>query len=157
MLNKLTDVTYKINFALIYKIFNFLLWRLITKYQTYLVLFQHSRPKIARGHVNLISFPESPSICPVQSLKDYLVRTTPLRAIDAQHMIIQLKLPHNSLPSQTLSLLDNVYDSICRCGNFHIPPAHYSQSLGCMVRVRIKNMCGPDLQTRSIVQTHHHI
>ena len=57
------------------------------------MLFQHSRPKIVRGHVNVMSFPESPSICPVQSLKDYLVRTAPLRAVDAQHMIIQLRLP----------------------------------------------------------------
>ena len=48
-------------------------------------------------------FPESPSICPVQSLKDYLVRTAPLRAVDAQHMFIQLRLPHKSVSSQTLA------------------------------------------------------
>ena len=67
------------------------------------MLFQHSRLKIVRGHVNIMSFPESPSICPVQSLKDYLVRTTPLHAVDAQHMFIQLRQPHKSVSSQTLA------------------------------------------------------
>ena len=103
MLNKLTDVTYEIIYALIYIICNFVLWRLITKYRTDLVLFQHSRPKIVRGHVNVMSFPESPSICPVLSLRDYLVRTAPLRAVDAQHMFIQLRQPHKSVSSQTLA------------------------------------------------------
>ena len=50
-----------------------------------------------------MSFPESPSICPVLSLKDYLVRTAPLRAVDAQHMFIQLRQPHKSVSSQTLA------------------------------------------------------
>ena len=67
------------------------------------MLFQHSRPKIVRGLVNVKSFPESPSFCPVQSLKDYLVRTTPLHAVDAQHRIIQLRLPNKSVSSQTLA------------------------------------------------------
>ena len=53
--------------------------------------------------MNVMSFPESPSICPVQSLKDYLVRTAPLRAVDAQHMFIQLRQPHKSVSSQTLA------------------------------------------------------
>ena len=48
-------------------------------------------------------FPESPSICPVLSLKDYLVRTAPLCAVDAQHMFIQLRQPHKSVSSQTLA------------------------------------------------------
>ena len=103
MLNNLTDVTFKIIYALIYIICNFVPWRLITKYRTDLVLFQQSRPKIGRGHVNVMSFPESPSICPVQSLKDYLVRTTPLRAVDAQHMFIQLRHPYKSVSSKTLA------------------------------------------------------
>ena len=50
-----------------------------------------------------MSFPESPSICPVLSLKDYLVRTAPLHAVDAQHMFIQLRQPHKSVSSQTLA------------------------------------------------------
>ena len=48
-------------------------------------------------------FPESPSICPVQSLKVYLVRSTPLYAVDAQHMFIQLRLSVKSVSSQTLA------------------------------------------------------
>ena len=48
-------------------------------------------------------FPESPSIYPVLSLKDYLVRTAPLCAVDAQHMFIQLRQPHKSVSSQTLA------------------------------------------------------
>ena len=50
-----------------------------------------------------MSFPESPSIILVQSLKNYLVRIAPLCAFDAQHMIIQLRLPHKSVSSQTLA------------------------------------------------------
>ena len=44
-----------------------------------------------------MSFPEQPSICPVLSLKDYLVRTTPLRAVDAKYMFIQLRKPYKSV------------------------------------------------------------
>ena len=50
-----------------------------------------------------MSFPEKPSICPVLSLKDYLVRTAPLRAVDAQHMFIQPRRPYKSVSSQTLA------------------------------------------------------
>ena len=42
-------------------------------------------------------------MCPVHSLKDYLVRTAPLHAVDAQHMFIQLRKPHESVSSQTLA------------------------------------------------------
>ena len=50
-----------------------------------------------------MSFPEQPSICPVLSLKDYLVRTAPLRAVDAKYMFIQLRKPYKSVSSQTLA------------------------------------------------------
>ena len=50
-----------------------------------------------------MSFPEKPSICPVLSLKDYLVRTALLRAVDANNMFIQLREPHKSVSSQTLA------------------------------------------------------
>ena len=50
-----------------------------------------------------MSFPEEPSICPVLSLKDYLVRTAPLRAVDANNMFIQLRKPYKSVSSQTLA------------------------------------------------------
>ena len=55
--------------------------------------------------MNVMSFPELPSICPVLSLQDYLVRTAPLRlrAVDVQHMFIQLRLPQKSVSSQTLA------------------------------------------------------
>ena len=50
-----------------------------------------------------MSFPEKPSISSVLSLKDYLVRTASLRAVDANNMFIQLKKPHKSVSSQTLA------------------------------------------------------
>ena len=53
--------------------------------------------------MNVITFPEQPSICPVLSLKDYLVRTAPLHAVDANNMFIQLREPHKSVSSQTLA------------------------------------------------------
>ena len=53
--------------------------------------------------MDIMAFPEVPSICPVLSLKDYLVRTAPLHAVDAQHMFIQLRLPRKSVCSQTLA------------------------------------------------------
>ena len=53
--------------------------------------------------MNVLSFPEQPSICPVLSLKDYLVRTALLHAVDANNMFIQLRKPHKSVSSQTLA------------------------------------------------------
>ena len=53
--------------------------------------------------MNVLSFPEQPSICPVLSMKDYLVRTAPLRTTDANKMFIQLRRPHKYLSSQTLA------------------------------------------------------
>ena len=50
-----------------------------------------------------MSFPEKPSICPVLSLKDYLVRTAPLCTVDAKNMFIQLRKPYKSVSSQTLA------------------------------------------------------
>ena len=50
-----------------------------------------------------MSFPEQHSICPVLSLKDYLVRTTPLCAEFAKYMFIQLRKPYKSVSSQTLA------------------------------------------------------
>ena len=53
--------------------------------------------------MNVMSFPEKPSICPVLSLKDYLVRTAPLHAVDTEYMFIQLRKPYKSVSSQTLA------------------------------------------------------
>ena len=53
--------------------------------------------------MNVLSFPNKPSICPVLSLRDYLVRTAPLRHADATKMFIQLRKPHKSVSSQTLA------------------------------------------------------
>ena len=53
--------------------------------------------------MDVMVFLEAPSICPVLSLKDYLVRTAPLHAVDAKHMFIQLRKPHKSVSSQTLA------------------------------------------------------
>ena len=85
------------------------------------MLFQHSRPKIVRGHVNVRLFTESPSICPVLSLKDYLVRTAALHAVDAQHMFIQLRQPHKSVSSQTLAhwIMSMMADAGVDTSSFH--------------------------------------
>ena len=53
--------------------------------------------------MNVLSFPDKPSICPVLSMKDYLVRTAPLHTADANKMFIQLRKPHKSVSSQTLA------------------------------------------------------
>ena len=65
--------------------------------------FQHSRENTLRGWVNVSLFPGKPSICPVLSLRDYLVRTALLRHTDAFKMFIQLRKPHKSVSSQTLA------------------------------------------------------
>ena len=65
--------------------------------------FQHSIKKTVRGWVNVLSFPDKPSICPVLSLRDYLVRTALLHHADANKMFIQLRKPHKSVSSQTLA------------------------------------------------------
>ena len=52
-----------------------------------------------------MSSPEKPSICPVLSLKDYLVRTAPLHTVDAKYMFILLRKPYKSVSSQTLAHL----------------------------------------------------
>ena len=53
--------------------------------------------------MDVLSFPEQPSICLVLSLKDYLVRTAPLCAIDAYNVFIWLRKSHKSVSSQTLA------------------------------------------------------
>ena len=59
--------------------------------------------------MNVLSFPDKPSICPVQSQRDYLVRTAPLRDADANKMLIQLRKPHKPVSSQTLAhLMTNI-------------------------------------------------
>ena len=59
--------------------------------------------KTLRGWVNVLSFPDKPSICPVLSLRDYLLRTAPLRHADANKMLIQLRKLHKSVSAQTLA------------------------------------------------------
>ena len=53
--------------------------------------------------MNVLSFPDKPSICPVLSLREYLVRTAPLCNTDAVKMFIQLRKPHKSVSAQTLA------------------------------------------------------
>ena len=53
--------------------------------------------------MNVLSFPEHPSICPVLSLKDFLVRTAPLCHTDAFKMFIQLRKLYKSVSAQTLA------------------------------------------------------
>ena len=53
--------------------------------------------------MNVLAFPEKPSICPVLSLRDYLVRTAPLRDTDAHKMFISLRKPYKSVSAQTLT------------------------------------------------------
>ena len=53
--------------------------------------------------MNVLLLPDKPSACPVLSLRDYLVRTTPLHDTDAHRMFIQLRKPHKSVSSQTLA------------------------------------------------------
>ena len=67
------------------------------------MLFQHSRQKTIRGWVNVMAFPECPSICPVLSLRDYLARTAPLHHANAYKMFISLRKPHKSVSAQTLA------------------------------------------------------
>ena len=53
--------------------------------------------------MNVLSFPDKPSICPVLSLNVYLVRTAPLHHADANKMFIQLRKPQKSVSSQALA------------------------------------------------------
>ena len=53
--------------------------------------------------MKVISFPDKPSICPVLSLRDYIVRTAPLCHTDAFKMFIQLRKPHKSVSPKTLA------------------------------------------------------
>ena len=66
-------------------------------------MFQHSRPKTLRGWVNVMAFPENPSICPVQSLKDYLTRAAPPWHADATCLLFSHTKPHKSVSAQTLA------------------------------------------------------
>ena len=50
----------------------------------------------------MLAFPECPSMCPVLSLREYLVRTASLRHIDAHKMFILLRKPYKSLSAQSL-------------------------------------------------------
>ena len=84
-----------------------------------------------RGHVNVLSFPDKPSICPVLSIKDYLVRTAPLHTVDANKMFIQLRKPHKSVSSQTLAcwmtniMADAGRTPVCSASTvLAVPPLH---------------------------------
>ena len=66
-------------------------------------VFQHSRQKTLRGWVNVLAFPESPSIGPVLSPREYLDRTAPLCHTDAYNLFISQHKPHKSVKSQTLA------------------------------------------------------
>ena len=61
--------------------------------------------------MNVFAFTEIPSICPVLSLKDYLVRTAPLCKADSNKLFISLCKPHKPVSSQTLARwITNVMD-----------------------------------------------
>ena len=53
--------------------------------------------------MNVLAFPESPSICPVLSLETYLGRTAPLRHPEANRMFISQRKPHEPVKAQTLA------------------------------------------------------
>ena len=108
--------------------------------------------------MNVLSFPDKPSICPVLSMKENLDRTAALCTADANKMFIQLRKPHKSMSLTDPSSLDDKHYGRCRHGHQYVLPAQYSQCLGCMVRYRNQdNFSGLDLQTCSVVQSHHHI
>ena len=67
------------------------------------VCFQNSCKKTIRGWVNVYAFPESPTIFPVVSLKDFMARTNQLRHADAQSIFVTLTKPHKSVCAQTLA------------------------------------------------------
>ena len=56
-----------------------------------------------RGLVNVFAFPDNLTICPVQSLKEYLTRTAPPQYADANSLIIAHTKPHKSVSVQTLA------------------------------------------------------
>ena len=71
------------------------------------------REKTLRDRVNVFAFPKSPSICPVLSLKDYLVRTAPLHKADSNKLFISLCKPHKPVSSQTLAQwITNVMENV---------------------------------------------
>ena len=55
------------------------------------------------GWVNVLAFPEYPSICLVLSLREYLDRTAPLCHTVANMMLITLRKPYKYVSSQTLA------------------------------------------------------
>ena len=65
-----------------------------------------------RGRVKVFAFPELPSICPVLSLKDYLVVIALLPNADSKKLFISLYKPHKPLSSQTLAWsITNIMDN----------------------------------------------
>ena len=48
-------------------------------------------------------FPNSPTICPVWSLRDYMAWTDTLRNTNAQAIFVSLMKPHKSVCAQTLA------------------------------------------------------
>ena len=65
--------------------------------------FQHSRKKTIRGWVTLYDFPDNPTICPVQSLRDYMARTDTLHNANAHSIFVALTKPHRSVSAQTVA------------------------------------------------------
>ena len=86
--------------------------------------------------MNVLSFPNKPSICQVLSLRDYLVRTAPLHHTDAIEMFIQLRKPHKSVSAQTLARwMTNIMETP-REDSSDVHTIQYMQCLGFMVRER---------------------
>ena len=61
------------------------------------------RGKTIRGWVNVLAFPECPSICLVLSLREYSDRTAPLHHTVANMMLITLGKPYKSVSSQSMA------------------------------------------------------
>ena len=62
--------------------------------------------------MNVLSFPDKPSICPVMSMKDYLVRIALLHKAELSKLFISLRKPHKPVFSETLALwITNVIDN----------------------------------------------
>ena len=75
---------------------------LIAEYELILCFFKHTQPERVRRWVNVMAFPENPSICPVQFLKYYLVKTAQLWHTDVYSLFFAVTNSYKSMTSQTL-------------------------------------------------------
>ena len=75
---------------------------------------QYSRENALRGWVIVLAFLECLSICPVLSLRDYLIRTAPVHHTDSIKMFIQLRKPYKSVSAETLAQWMTIFMAAAR-------------------------------------------